>query len=123
MPSSGPLPQTCEDGVVHAMKNVFTHHVPVIVGPAPYFGVKPINQNSGRHTQSCFDRLPDAVQEGLDVLLGRLDEQFPIGILAHILAEKIKALLHMRDDRLRGRKLQTSFLQKLLDEGFDFSFQ
>ncbi len=39
VPSSGPLPQTSEDGVVDALKNAFAHHVPVIVGPAPYFGV------------------------------------------------------------------------------------
>jgi hypothetical protein len=27
------------------------------------------------------------------------------------------------DDRLHGRKFQSSLLQKLLDEGFNFSFQ
>jgi hypothetical protein len=123
VPSSGPLPQTYEDGVVHAMKNAFTHHMPVIVGPAPYFGVEPVNQIGGRHAQGGFDRLPDAVQEGFDILLGGLDEQFPIGILAHILSEEIEALLHVRDDRLRGRKFQPSFVQKQLDVGLDFPFQ
>jgi hypothetical protein len=123
VPSSGPLPQTYEDGVVHAMKNVFAHHVPVIVGPAPYFWVEPINQIGGRHAQGGFDRPPDAIQEGFDVLLGRLNEQFPVGILAHILSEEVEALFHVRNDRLRGRKFQPSFVQKLLDEGFDFSFQ
>src|ERR1700726_3059944 len=88
--SSGPLPQTYEDGVVHAMKNAFTHHMTVIVGPAPYFGVEPVNQIGGRPAQGGFDRLPDAVQEGFDILLGGLDEQFPIGILAHILSEENK---------------------------------
>jgi hypothetical protein len=39
MPSSGPLPQSSEDGRVNAFKNAFTHHVSVIVGPASYFGV------------------------------------------------------------------------------------
>jgi hypothetical protein len=39
------------------------------------------------------------------------------------LAEEIKAVLHVRDDRLRWREFKTSFLQELLDEGFDFSFQ
>jgi len=52
-----------------------------------------------------------------------LNEQFPIGVLAHILSEKIKAFLHVRDNRLRRRKIQSSFLQKLLHEGLDFSFQ
>jgi hypothetical protein len=39
MPSSGPLPQAAENGGVHALKNAFTHHMPVLIGPAPYFGV------------------------------------------------------------------------------------
>ena len=39
VPSSGPLPQTDEDTTVHASKDAFTYHVPVIVGPAPYFGI------------------------------------------------------------------------------------
>jgi hypothetical protein len=34
-----------------------------------------------------------------------------------------QALILMRDDCLRGRKLKSSVLQKLLDEGFDFPFQ
>ena len=113
MPSSGPSPQTYEDGVIHAMKNALTHYMPVIVSPAPYFGVEPINQIGGRNAQRGFDCLPDAAQEGFNVLLGRLDEQFPVGILAHILSEKIEALLHVRDDRLPGRKFQPSFEQKL----------
>jgi hypothetical protein len=33
------------------------------------------------------------------------------------LSEEIKAFLHVGDDRLRRRKFQPSFLQKLLDEG------
>ena len=65
----------------------------------------------------------DAIQEGFNILLGRLDEQFPIGIPAHVLSEEIKAFLHVRDDRLRRREFKTSFLQKMLDEGLDFSFQ
>ena len=58
-----------------------------------------------------------------NILLGRLDAQFPVGIPAHVLSEKIKACFHMRDDCLRRRKLKPSFSQELLDQGFDFSFQ
>src|SRR5207249_8975591 len=57
------------------------------------------------------------------ILLGGLDEQFPVGILAHVLSEEIKALLHVRGDCLRGRKFQPPFVQKLLYEGLNFSFQ
>jgi hypothetical protein len=39
VPSSGPLPQTDEDGAVDALKDAFAHRVPVIVGPTPDFGI------------------------------------------------------------------------------------
>ena len=121
--SSCPLPQTREDVVIHAGKRACTHHVPMIVSPAPDGGVEFADQIGGRYAPRSSDYPPDAAQEGVDVLLGRLDEQFSVGILAHILSEEIKTFLHVGDDRLHGRKFQTSFLQKLLDEGFDFSFQ
>ena len=121
--SSCPSPQTREDMVINADERVLTHHVPMIVGPTPDFGVELMNQIGGRHAQRGFDCLPDAAQEGFNILLGRFDEQFPVGILAHVLSEEIKTFLHVGDDRLRGRKFQTSFLQKLLDEGLDFSLQ
>ena len=109
--------------VIHTGKRACTHHVPMIVGPTPDFGVEFTDQIGGRHAPRSSDYLPDAAQEGVNVLLGRLDEQFSVGILAHVLSEEIKTFLHLGDDRLRGRKFQPSFLQKLLDEGFNFSFQ
>jgi hypothetical protein len=123
VPSPGPLPQTSEDDVINAVKGAFTHHVPVIIDPTPYFGVEPINQSGSRHAPRGFDYLPDAAQKGFNILLGRLDEQFPVRVRAHVLSEEIKTFPHMCDDRLRGRKFQTSFLQELLDEGLNFSFQ
>ena len=121
--SSCPLPQTRENVVIHASERPCTHHVPMIVGPTPNFGVEYTDQIGGRHAPRSSDYLPDAAQEGFNVLLGRLDEQFPVGILAHVLSEEIKTFLHVGDDCLRRRKLQPSFLQKLLDEGLDLSFQ
>jgi hypothetical protein len=66
----------------------------MIIGPSPYFGVEPTDQIGGGHAQRSLDISADTIQKGLDILFGRLDEQFPIGILAHILSEKIKAFLH-----------------------------
>ena len=57
------------------------------------------------------------------LLLGRLDEQFPVRVSAHILSEEIKAAVHVRNAGLGRRKFKASFLQKLLDEGLDLSFQ
>ena len=108
--SSCPSPQTREDFVINASERALTHHVPMIVGPAPNFGVELMDQIGGRHAQRGFDYLPDAAQEGFNVLLGRLDEQFPVGILAHVLSEEIKTFLHVANDRLLGRKFQPSFL-------------
>jgi hypothetical protein len=121
--SSGPLPQTIEDCVINAIERAFARRVPMIVCPTPYFGVEFPDQIGGRHSKHGFDRSPDPIQEGLDVFLGWLSEQFPIGISAHILSEEIEAIRHMRDERLRRREFQPSFAQKLLDERFDPSFQ
>jgi hypothetical protein len=74
---------------------------------------------TGEHT----DCSSDAIQEGFNVLLGRLDEQFSIRIPTHVLSEKIKAVLHVRNDCLCRRKFKPSFLQELLDEGLDLTFQ
>ena len=110
MSSPGPLPQTVEDCVVYALKDAFTHRVPVIVGPTPYFGIQPVNQLGCRQPQAGFDCFPHAIQESLYIFLGGFNEQFPIRVLAHVLSEEIKALFHVRDDRLLGRKFQTSWL-------------
>src|SRR6266550_2493525 len=122
-PSSCPLPQIREDGVINASKCAFTHHVPMIVRPTTNLRVELIDQIGGRRAVCVFDDSSDAVQEGSNILLGRLDEQFPLRVSAHVLSEEIKAALHVRDDGLRWRKFKPSFLHELLDEGFDFSFQ
>ena len=109
--------------MIRAIKRALAHHMPMIVGPAPDFGVELIDQIGGRLAQRGFDRSSDTIQEGLDIFLGGLDEQFPVGVSAHILSEEIKALLHVCNDCLCGREFESSFLQKLLDEGFDFSLQ
>jgi len=121
--SSCPFPQTREEGVINASERAFAHHVPMIVRPTANLWVELIDQIGGRHAMCVFDDSSDALQEDSNILLGRLDEQFPVGIPAHILSEEIKAVLHVRDDCLRRREFKTSFLQELLDEGFDFSFQ
>ena len=100
--SSRPLPQTREDVVIHAGKRACTHHVPMIVSPAPDGGVELADQIGGRHALRSSDCLPDAAQEGVNVLLGRLDEQFPVGISAHVLPGAYRELLR-RISRLPGQ--------------------
>jgi len=123
VPSPCPLPQTREDVAIHVSKNAFTHHVPMIVRPTADLGVELIDQSGSRHATCVVDDSSDALQEGSNILLGRLDEQFPVRVSAHVLSEKIKAVLHVRNDGLGRREFETSFSQELLDEGLDFSFQ
>ena len=117
VPSSCPLPQTREDVVIHVSERVFAHHVPMIVRPTTNLRVELIDQIGGRHAMGVFDDSSDAIQEGSNILLGRLDEQFPVGISAHVLSEEIKAVLHVRNDSLCRREFKTSFLQKTARPG------
>jgi hypothetical protein len=98
-PSSTP---TIEDDRINVLKRSLAHNVPMIIGPAPDFGVEFSNQIDSRPAKRSFDRFSDPFQEGLDVFLGRLDEQFTFRVSAHVLSEEIKAFFHERDDRLRG---------------------
>lgn len=109
--------------MIDASERAFAHHMPMIVGPTANLGVELIDQVGGRHAMCSFDGSSDAFQEGFNILLGRLDEQFPVRISAHVLSEEIKAVLHVRNDGLLRREFKTSFLQKMLDQGLDFSFQ
>src|SRR5207245_2045991 len=118
-----PFPQTREEGVIDASERAFAHHVPMIVRPTANLWVELIDQIGGRHAMCVFDCSSDSIQEGSNILLGRLDEQFPVRISAHVLSEEIKAVLHVRNDGLRRREFKTPFLQELLDQGLDFSFQ
>ena len=95
-----PLPKTGEDGAIYFAKGAATDNVPVIVGPSPYFGVEDKNQVGG-----CFGApfpygFSDVLQEELNILLRRLNEQFAARVSAHVLSEKIEARGHVRDDGL-----------------------
>jgi hypothetical protein len=109
--------------VINAMERAFAHGMPMIVSPTPYSGVKFLNQVGSSYAERSFYRSSDSSQEDLDAFLGWFNEQFPIGISAHVLSEKVKAACHVRDDRLRGREFKPSFLQKPRDEWPDLSFQ
>jgi hypothetical protein len=61
-----------------------------------------------------FDDCSNLLQEGLDVLLGRLNQQFAV-VLAYILAQEIKPVLDMRDAGLLLREFQTARVQKCFE--------
>jgi hypothetical protein len=72
--SSCSSPQTREEGVINAFERAFAHHVPMIVRPAANLRVELIDQIGGSHAMCSFDDSSDALQEGSNILLGRLDE-------------------------------------------------
>jgi hypothetical protein len=90
VPSSCPLPQTREDGVIDASEDAFSHHVTMIVRPTANLRVELIYQVGGGHAMRVFDDSSDALQEGSNILLGRLDEQFPLGYLRTFCPRKSK---------------------------------
>jgi len=110
VPSPCPLPYTTEDDGVNVYKSMLAHHVPMIVGPTPNLWVEFTDQIGGRPANRGFDYSSNAIQEGLNIFLGRFDEQFPIGIPTHVLSEEIKTLLRVRNDRLLGRKFEPPLL-------------
>src|SRR5579864_5270394 len=105
------------------MERAFARRVLMIICPTPYFGVEFLNQIGGRHAKRSFDCSSDPVQKSLDIFLGRLDEQFPIRVSAHVLSEEVEAIRHVSDDRLRRGEFKPSFFEKLFNERFDSSFQ
>ena len=64
----------------------------MIVSPSPYDGVEPNDQIFLSRRFILLDDPSDFCQSGLNVLLGRRDQQFP-SILAYVLAEEIKPFL------------------------------
>ena len=96
MPSFGPRPQGFEDGGVHTIEGLFAHHMSVIVGPAPNHGIELGDHIRRGSLLVGLHDLPDLTQECLDILSGGLDQQFA-RVLAYVLAQKIEAVLDVRE--------------------------
>ena len=122
MSSPRPLPQGLKDGTVDAAEGLFAHHMPVIPGPSPNDSVELTDQVSGGGLFVVLDDSSDFLQESLDVLLRRLDEQFAV-VLAYILAQKVEAVFDVRDDRLFGGEFKPSLLHEGFYQRFDLIFE
>ena len=103
-------------------KGFFCRCMSVEVGPSPYVGVECGDQPVGRGRFVILDDLSDVRQERFDVLLRWACKELPI-VLTDMLSEKVKSLLRVRYVGFLFREFQSSFPQKLCDEGFDFFFQ
>ena len=86
--------------MIHMFERTTARHVLMIVSPTSDLWVEFTDQIAGRQVKPASNYSADAIQEGLNILLGGLYEQHPIRVSAHVLAEKVEAACHVRDDCL-----------------------
>ena len=91
----GPMPGGL-DGVVDAMKGGLVDNVAMIGGPSSNQGVELEDEVSGCDGFVGFDDLANLPQEGVDLLLGRGNQQYAV-VLPNRLAKKFEAFLNMSD--------------------------
>ncbi len=70
-----PTPEGLEDGMVHSVKDVFTHDMPVIECPSTDHRVEFSDQFTCREISAFLDTLPDLSEEGFHALLRRGNEE------------------------------------------------
>ena len=118
MPPGRPGPQGFVDGMIHSDKGLRAGGVPVILCPTLDERVEVQDQVAGCRRAVGLYRLPDLLQEGFDVLLGGGDVQLGaavgLAVLADVLAQEVKAVFDMRDDRLLLGEFESSFPQEVL---------
>src|SRR5205085_2889475 len=111
VPSSGPSPECLINGALDAVEGRFTHHMSVISGPSSKHSIQLADQVSGGGLFIVPDDPPNFVEKRLDIFLCWLNEQFAV-VLAYILAEKVEAIIDVRDNRLFRREFKPSFLHE-----------
>jgi hypothetical protein len=85
MPSFGPLPECSEDRIIHFHKGLFARYMPMIVCPAPDFGVELYDQVSGCRLSIFLEKFSDLGKKCLDVFLGRFYQNFSIFVFPYVL--------------------------------------
>ena len=103
-------------------KGFLGRRVSVKVCPTPYFGIECGDQPVCRGRFIILDDLSDVRKERFDVLFRRACKELPI-VLTYMLSEKVKSVLNVRYAGFLFREFQSSFPQKIGDEGFDLLFQ
>jgi hypothetical protein len=119
---SCPSPQGFEDGRINMDKGFFGRSVSVEVRPSSYLRVELCYQPGCCSLFVVLDDLSDACKKRLHVFLRGACKEVPL-VLTYILSEKVTSVLNVRYSGLLFRKFQSSFLEKIRDEWFDFLFQ
>src|SRR5207247_8282801 len=109
-------------GRIDMGKGFLGRGVSVEVCPSPYLGIECGNQPVCRGLFVLLDDLSDVRKERFDVLFRRACKEFPV-VLTYMLSEKVESLLNVRYAGFLFREFQSSFAQKICDEGFDLLFQ
>src|SRR5205807_4992349 len=73
-----PLPKTGEDGAIYFAEGAATTSVPMIVGPTTYLAVENKDQLGCCFGQPRSYGFPDVLQERLNILSRRRNEQLPL---------------------------------------------
>src|ERR1051326_8190694 len=107
-----PSPEHPPQVKAHAVERSLGDHVSMVVGPAPQQRVEFADQNRRGYSTATANQLPGLLQHAAHTLRRWPDQQF-VSVLAHSLAQEIKSLGDVRDERLFFRKLQSALPEKL----------
>ena len=119
---SCPSPQGCEEGRIHMDKGFFGRRVSVEVRPSSDVRVELCSQPVCGSLFVVLDDLSDAGKKRLHVFLRGACQEVPL-VLTYILSEKVTSVLNGRYAGLLCGEFQSSCVEKLSDEWFDFRLQ
>jgi hypothetical protein len=100
-----------KDDMIDVFERATTRHVPMIVSPTSDLWVEFTSQIGRRQVKPASNYSADAVLEGLNILLGRHYEQYPIRVSAHVLSEEVEAACHVRDDCAASNRLRELYTE------------
>ncbi len=95
MPSFDPAPQSEVDAPVYMIEGLLRCDVTMVIGPAPNHRIQLLDQVYRFRRWVGLDHLPYLRQEGLDVGLGRFDDQLPV-VFTEMPSEEVEPFVDMR---------------------------
>jgi hypothetical protein len=101
-----------ENRCVHFDEGGLADHMAMIGGPPTNDGVELRYQMAGCGLLVRLHDVPDVPKEGVHILWGGFNEEFP-RILPHMLSQEIASVLDRRDMGFCLGELQTTFVEKV----------
>ena len=122
VPAERPLPEALEQGCIDSSEGLFAVDMPMIVRPAPKFGVELSDQADCCCLGIEFNKRPDVGQKGFDVLVRRSNERFA-AIGAYVLTEEVEPFGAMSDAGFLRREFQPPLLEEFLHKWANSCFK